>query len=375
MTEYDAENHTISRHQTFVRKRTNANTGAITTTSGDWGTTTIGWGPNGHPILMTPAPGGVQPQPITLHWDGDIVLFVTDGNAGNSVVDFKIGLDGEITPRDTTWSGLTAYDRDVAGVIIGGTTSSGSLGLYPLDAVDGGPTDASFSPGYNRSGSAVAVYLRPDGFSLAGVQINGVRAFDPALQSWTTPDAFEGDIHDPASQQKYMWNRGNPVDYSDPTGYKPEDWLIIFPPAQIAYMCGSNVDQCVDAVGLAFTVFETGGVRGPAPRGGVGPVNKGKLGEALSEQAATARGERIVGRQLSLRTPSGLWRKIDIVTEANGKTLLTEAKMGTGRLTAAQRKKDAEIARAGGTFFGKNAEAANVAGKTIGPTDVRVDHW
>ena len=125
-------------------------------------------------------------------------------------------------------------------MIIGGTTSSGSLGLHPLDAVDGSSIDANFSPGYNRSTSVVAVYIRPDGFNLAGVQINGVRAFDPTLQSWTTPDAFEGDIHDPASQQKYMWNRGNPVDYSDPTGYSPSNGGACGTPA------GCLIDLLVD---------------------------------------------------------------------------------------------------------------------------------
>ena len=54
---------------------------------------------------------------------------------------------------------------------------------------------------------------------LDGLQISGVRAYDPNLAAWTTPDAYEGEIHDPASQQKYMWNHGNPVDYEDPTGY------------------------------------------------------------------------------------------------------------------------------------------------------------
>jgi RHS repeat-associated protein len=65
---------------------------------------------------------------------------------------------------------------------------------------------------------------------VAGVQINGVRAFDPNLGVWTTPDAYEGDVHDPASQQRYMFNRGNAVDYSDPTGYAPA-WFVADPHA------------------------------------------------------------------------------------------------------------------------------------------------
>jgi RHS repeat-associated protein len=91
--------------------------------------------------------------------------------------------------------------------------------------------------GPNFSRLNYAQYVRPDGFQIGGsdggripgIQINGVRAFDPALGSWTSPDAFEGDIHDPASQQKYMWNRGNPVDYSDPSGFEPFSlWDLVF---------------------------------------------------------------------------------------------------------------------------------------------------
>jgi RHS repeat-associated protein len=161
---------------------------------------------------------------MTLHWDGDIILFITD--ASGNVVDFKAGLDGEIAPRDPNHSALVTYERDIAGVTIGSTVN-GTTTLAPLDAWDG--------TGPNFSRLNYAQYVRPDGFQIAGsdggripgIQINGVRAFDPALGSWTTPDAYEGDIHDPASQQKYMWNRGNPVDYSDPSGYDP---YVIYDP-------------------------------------------------------------------------------------------------------------------------------------------------
>ena len=36
---------------------------------------------------------------------------------------------------------------------------------------------------------------------------------------WTTPDAFAGEVHDPATQKSYMWNGNNAVSYSDPSGY------------------------------------------------------------------------------------------------------------------------------------------------------------
>ena len=145
---------------------------------------------------------------LTLHWDGDVILFVTD-DSGN-VVDFRIGLDGDITPRDPNFTGLSVYDRDAAGVIVQTSNATGNTGFNPLDpSTTSGPA-ATGSTGF-RAPNVPAQYVRSDGFAVAsGIQINGVRAFDSNLGAWTTPDAFEGDIHDPASQQKYMWNRGNP---------------------------------------------------------------------------------------------------------------------------------------------------------------------
>jgi len=207
-TTFDAEDHTIARTTTSTRTVTLV-TGSgpqqsSSTTTGP-GTATIGWGPNGHPASIS----GLG----TLHWDGDTILFITDGN-GN-VIDFKAGLDGETTPMDSHWIGLTVYDRDAAGVVIN-SFNNGADYFGPLDPWDGssmGSGDASgMMPPY-------APYVRPDGFMALNIQINGIRAFDPTQQGWTTPDAYEGDVHDPASQMKYMWNRGNPVDYEDPSGY------------------------------------------------------------------------------------------------------------------------------------------------------------
>jgi hypothetical protein len=50
-----------------------------------------------------------------------------------------------------------------------------------------------------------------------------VRSYDSNTEQWTTPDAYKGDVHDPMSQRSYMWNDNNPVAYSDPSGYDPDD--------------------------------------------------------------------------------------------------------------------------------------------------------
>jgi YD repeat-containing protein len=219
-TGYDAENHTISVHPVVVRttKRTD---GAPTTGTTDYGTATLSWGPNGHPVLYQPAS---RSTPLTLHWDGDMILFATDSSG--SVVNFKVGLDADVVPNDPNFAGVSAYDRDPAGVIIASDNATGNSGMQPTDPSLPAASTAA-SPGFKIAYPAVQ-YRRSDGFQiglgvrgLAPIQINGVRSFDAVLGTWTTPDAFEGDIGDPASQQRYMWNRNNPYQYSDPSGYDP----------------------------------------------------------------------------------------------------------------------------------------------------------
>ena len=47
----------------------------------------------------------------------------------------------------------------------------------------------------------------------------GVRQYDPETGRFLSPDAFKGYITDPASQHPYMYCHGNPIGYSDPSGY------------------------------------------------------------------------------------------------------------------------------------------------------------
>jgi RHS repeat-associated protein len=47
----------------------------------------------------------------------------------------------------------------------------------------------------------------------------GVRNYDPQTGRFLQPDAFKGYLSEPASQNPYMYCRGNPIKYSDPTGY------------------------------------------------------------------------------------------------------------------------------------------------------------
>jgi hypothetical protein len=84
------------------------------------------------------------------------------------------------------------------------------------------------APLTNTPGSISA---RKDGYQIAQLTVQGMRAFDSTSSQWTTPDAYAGNMHDPMSQKPFMWNKNNSLEYSDPTGYDP---YVIFDPQAAA---------------------------------------------------------------------------------------------------------------------------------------------
>ena len=82
-------------------------------------------------------------------------------------------------------------------------------------AKDGGASES----GYSAIITPPLDAIRTDGYSDGTNVFQGVRAYDPNMNQWATPDAYAGDVHDPMSQKPYMWNGNNPIAYSDPSGY------------------------------------------------------------------------------------------------------------------------------------------------------------
>jgi RHS repeat-associated protein len=76
--------------------------------------------------------------------------------------------------------------------------------------------------------------------------IQGVRAFDPELGSFTTPDAFAGNIGDPMSSKPFMWDGNNPIEYSDPSGFDTCSHGVIDRNGE-----GDHIDVCVTPKGPA----------------------------------------------------------------------------------------------------------------------------
>jgi hypothetical protein len=111
-----------------------------------------------------------------------------------------------------------------------------------------------------------------------------------------------------------------------------------------------------------------------AGTGGCAPVNKGKVGEAMSEAEAIAAGERIRGKQPTFELPSGRRTRPDTLTDTPaGDLKVREAKNGpTARLSEGQAELRDVIAT-GGTVIPRGRRAAQ-AGLTPGQP-VSVKHF
>ncbi len=259
---YDAENHTL----------TSTSTGTIDISGSQYSyglTNVLAWGPNGHPIQIGGSTSGTPSQSDTLHWNGDTLLFTTTPQG--QLDDIKIGAQGDILPLDPGYNGLTFYDRDPSGGVIGchnatGATYAGigdtytrttqgkiisgiTYGVSPCDTgstynkITGSPvmpnsviwwSQAVWPMGTKLGGSApppvgqggVLGMPRTDGLTDGTDTIQGVRTYDSNAGTWTAPDAYAGNVDDPASQKSYMWNGNNPETYSDPSGYCIEDACV-----------------------------------------------------------------------------------------------------------------------------------------------------
>jgi RHS repeat-associated protein len=71
--------------------------------------------------------------------------------------------------------------------------------------------------GYEKGPCGAGTYGSPYEWELS--YKTGVRIYDPASGRFLQPDPFKGYMSEPASQNPYMYCRGNPIKYSDPSGY------------------------------------------------------------------------------------------------------------------------------------------------------------
>ncbi|MDB5070346.1 MAG: hypothetical protein JWM87_1457 [Candidatus Eremiobacteraeota bacterium] len=171
-----------------------------------------------------------NPTTTSLHYDGDMLLFATDANGHLAFL--RNELLGEY---NSAANGSLAYrelDRDFAELAVTTHNESGYDGLSYVNGEYRTPKLTRPVDVYEQGGGNVGTiafaptggfgYIHPDGFETLFGTIQGTRISDSFTGTWTTPDAYAGDVHDPMSQKPFMWNRNNPYDYSDPSGFCPK---------------------------------------------------------------------------------------------------------------------------------------------------------
>lgn len=236
---YDQENHTVGTSLQYCGA---VGGGCILAT---YASATYDWGAGGHPMRIVATKGTTGTE--TLHWDGDQLLFTTRSGV---LDDIKIGVVGDITPQDTTYAGLTFWDRDPGRSAVYCHNATGAAGngegtfdyttgyknvsdtfnhspcalasgqtmTTPSSMIWGAVAQNTSTSAMIGSGGIIAM-PRSDGLNDGFNVIQGGRVYDPTLGGWTTPDAYQGEIHDPMSQKAYLWNRNSPVSFTDPSGY------------------------------------------------------------------------------------------------------------------------------------------------------------
>ena len=123
----------------------------------------------------------------------------------------------KVRVMDRGRSGQIAMIRDTVG--FSGFSDIGESGkatraIYAPCSIDSAPTGSVCDK--QRDGK-----LSADGWSLEYESWQGVRSSDQATGQWNTPDAYAGVVNDPTSQKPFIWNRNNPYDYADPSGFDP----------------------------------------------------------------------------------------------------------------------------------------------------------
>jgi len=215
-------------------------------------------------------------------WDGDDLITTTTGN-------YSVLVD-----HDAVYTGANSYGyapityqlRDPSEALVSVTTGTAAGPWLPGDAFltnhCGNSEDLYYPQGQPQAAGSYTImspFQRSDGIWDGWNNIQGARAYDPSVGQWTAPDAYQGDVQDPASQRPYMYNNNNPYMYEDPSGYCAEDLCIgetIFTVAAVRAITGTFAALAGAVVGAAIAERHndgkgSGGAPQPAP--GAAPSN------------------------------------------------------------------------------------------------------
>ena len=227
---YDADNHVIGQSGAAVQN--------TPTTPGNCPLSntqiTYAWGPDGHLGSSTSNTSGYG-STTSYHWDGNDLLYQIGNGATNPAMEIFVEKLAHIayttkgpfmTVDDRDWTGTTVNTHSIDGYSTFEPSGQESYVLAKIQqshpwavAPWAGAITGVYAAGTGGVPFGGLGELRSDGY-FDGINVfQGVRAYDPNMNQWTTPDAYSGDAVDPMSQHPYMWTNNNSLGYADPSGY------------------------------------------------------------------------------------------------------------------------------------------------------------
>jgi hypothetical protein len=282
----------------------------------------VGWGPDGHALTFSNfgcSQTGPGQSVNTAHYDGDSILIVSTQDSTGTHYSARLEQLGTMVVSSSGVS-FTVGERDMSGNTVGWHNDTGYQGrsfgtrvwTVSVGQPRGGLFDAGaqttyqnqYSVAISGSGSGNGTfsvdaqggnlwYDASDGFTFEGKRFQGVRVMDPETGHWTSPDAYAGEVHDPMSQKPFMWNRNNPYEYHDSTGY----------------CIGPLVVVCYELLVIGAAAVAEAGAPGAAALGGV--ASRTLVIGKVAELNTLRIGERSLLSQLegSLGTPKAYWAR------------------------------------------------------------------
>lgn len=248
---YDAENHTTT--DTVCADTSNGCSPSNGATA-----SVYGWAATGN--LRTYSTQSTSTSSYRFHWDGSNLLFVTDGNGNLIQLDVeKLAIATYSSQNKET--DFVVYDRDFSGTNVDqhGQHGDGGVNIMPsyskITNYRFGFSTTQLAGGFPAEGTAprnpTFDMPRTDGYQVGALVLQGVRAYDPSIEQWTTPDVYKGRSDDPTTQWAYAWNAGNPITNQDPSGL---DVVVVgqFLNWIVEYMSANSL-----LFNIIFSAFET----------------------------------------------------------------------------------------------------------------------
>ncbi len=204
------------------------------------------------------------------------------------------------------------------------------------------------------------------------------RYYGPDGARFLSPDTWDP-IQDGVDVNRYAYAGNDPINNSDRNGHQ-----IVCASCEFAIWAGKNPEQALTVAIVALVVADiaAGGPSGegivPATilRGVQKSAAIGRQGEKIAE--TWLKGQKnleVISRRQTAVTKSGERRVFDFLVrdKKSGKLYNVEVKTDGGRVTSAQLRKDADIAKTGGTLKGDRAGPLKGQTRKIDTLDVKVD--